>query len=263
MTERQPTNDDIRRSWDALATTWDRHMEAGETWQQRLIQPAVERVLELRGGERVLEIACGNGEFARRMQSLGASVVATDFSERMLEHARARGGDIDYRLVDATDREQLLALAPRGPFDAGVCNMAMMDMREIEPMVSVLSELLAPGRRFVFSIQHPAFNAGGVTRVIEQFDDARGVRRVHSVKVSSYIRPRVGMGVALEHQPEAQWYFDRPISLVFRAFFQCGFVLDALEEPVFAADQVTPGRSSAVFAEVPPVLVARMRRAQV
>jgi ubiquinone/menaquinone biosynthesis C-methylase UbiE len=77
--------DEVRAAWDALANLWDERMQAGRTWQRHLIQPSVERLLQLRPGERVLEIACGNGEFARRMSSLGAHVLASDFSEGMLD----------------------------------------------------------------------------------------------------------------------------------------------------------------------------------
>lgn len=80
MDDPTPTGDQLRASWDALARFWDEQMEAGNTWQRTLIQPALERLLELRAGERVLEIACGNGEFARRMADQGAVVLATDFS---------------------------------------------------------------------------------------------------------------------------------------------------------------------------------------
>src|SRR5262245_53333597 len=110
-------------------------MEAGNTWQRELIQPA---------GERVLEIACGNGELARRMADLGASVLAADFSEGMLERARARGGDIEYRLADATDEAELGALDEAASFDAAVCNMALMDMASIEPFASASARLLRP-----------------------------------------------------------------------------------------------------------------------
>ena len=259
MTDRQPTGDDILRVWNAMAGTWDSHMETGRTWQRRLIAPAVERLLCLQSGERVLDIACGNGEFARRMATLGARVLATDFSEGMLERARAHGGQVDYRLADATDRDQLLGLGTEGPFDACVCNMAIMDIPDLAPMASAARELLRAGGRLVFSTLHPAFNSSAVTRMVEQFDDENGVRRVHSIKVSRYIRPQVGLGVALEGQPEAQWYFDRPISAILGVFFRNGFVLDGVEEPVFDRADVTPGSPSAVFAEIPPVFVARLR----
>ena len=245
--------------WDTLAPFWDEQIQAGNTWQRDLIQPAVERLLGIAPGERVLEIACGNGAFARRMAKLGASVLASDFSGPMLDRARAYGGAVEYRLADATDETALLALGEPASFDAVVCNMAIMDMVEIEPMIAASSKLLRRDGRFVFSILHPAFN-GEATRVVEQADDERGVVRTHSVKVSRYIRPSTQLGVAIEGQPVVQWYFHRPLSGLLRSWFRHGFVVDGIEEPVLAPDDVPPGSTSAVFTEVPPILVARMRR---
>jgi len=259
MSENEPSTEECRRVWDGMASHWDAEMTAGRTWQRSLIQPAVERLLELQPAERILELGCGNGDFARRMATLGAKVLATDFSAVMLERARAHGGDIDYRVADGTSQEQLLGLGAAGSFDACVCNMAIMDMREIEPLASAACRLLRPRGRFVFSIQHPAFNGGGTVRVLEETDDDGGFQLRHSVKVSRYIRPRVARGVALDGQQEPHWYFDRPISAVLKTFFERGFVLDALEEPVFEPAQVERGSPMAVFAELPPVLVARLR----
>jgi 2-polyprenyl-3-methyl-5-hydroxy-6-metoxy-1,4-benzoquinol methylase len=257
--DREALNEEVRASWDAMAAFWDEQMEASETWQRPLIQPAVERLLALEPGERVLEIACGNGEFSRRMAELGGRVLATDFSERMLERARAHGGEVEYRLADATDGSALLALGDPASFDAGVCNMAIMDMVDIEPMVSALASLVRPGGRFVFSTLHPAFNSGETARVLEQFEDERGFVRAAWIKVSSYIRPRTEFGVALEGQPVVQRYFHRPMSLIFGTCFEHGFVLDGMEEPVLESESVRPGSPESVFTEVPGVLVARMR----
>jgi len=256
----EPSGDDVREAWDAMASFWDEQMEAGNTWQRGLIQPSVERLLGLRSGERVLEIACGNGEFSRRMAEVGAEVIATDFSEAMLERARARGGDIRYLLVDGTDERALAALGSPGSFDAIVCNMAIMDMREIDPMASAAAGLVGPGGRFVFSTTHPAFNGNDVARVVEQTEDDTGVVRRYSVKVSGYITPVTGKGVALEGQPVTQWYFHRPISVIFEVFFRHGWVLDGLEEPVLPIERVPDGSTNRIFSELPGVLVARMRR---
>jgi SAM-dependent methyltransferase len=216
-------------------------------------------MLQLRPGERVLELACGNGDFSRRMAELGASVVASDFSPKMVEAARARGGEVDYRIADATDVDQLLSLGRAGEFDAIVSNMAMMDMSEIEPMAEGAATLVKPGGRFVFSTVHPAFNGNETVRMVEQSEDERGVIRRYSVKVSRYIRPSTAKGVALEGQPVTQWYFHRPMKDLIAPFLDHGFVLDGLDEPVLSPDQVRQDSTSAVFVEVPPVLVARMR----
>ena len=255
-----PTGEEIRAAWDANAAYWDEHMEAGRTWQRSLIAPAVEGLLGLSPGERVLELACGNGEFSRRMTELGGRVLATDFSESMLERARARGGGADYRTLDATDAEALGAIGADGPFDAVVCNMAIMDMADVEPLAASLADLLAEGGRFVFSIQHPAFNAGDAVRMIEQRDVETEVVLTHAIKLSSYRSMSAGRGIALKGQPVAQWYFNRPLDDLLRPFFAHGLVLDGLEEPTFDPASLDPARPEFVFTEVPPVLVARLRR---
>lgn len=251
-------NDEVKEAWDALAIFWDERTEAGATWQRHLIQPSVERLLHLKPGERVLEIACGNGGFARRMSELGAHVLATDFSEVMLDRARSHGGGIEYRSVDATDVEALLALGDPKSFDAAVSNMAIMDMEAIDPMVAAAARLLKPSGRFVFSTLHPAFNSGKARPTVE-IDPEGSTAEVYSVKVSSYAQPATGKGVAIVGQPVEQWYFHRPLSKILEPFFAHGFALDALDEPLVDPDQGTPGTPKYVYTQVPGVLVGRMR----
>jgi SAM-dependent methyltransferase len=233
-------------------------MQTGATWQRHVIQPSVERLLRLQPGERVLEIACGNGEFARRMSDLGAHVLATDFSEGMLERARVHGGEVEYWSADATVEEELFALGEPGSFDAVVSNMAIMDMESIEPMVAASAHLLNASGRFVFSMLHPSFNSGDVRPTVELDQEGRGTE-VYSVKVSSYGRPFSGKGVAIPGQPVEQWYFHRPLWMILEPFFERGFVLDGLEEPLVPDPEWKTGRASHVFTQVPGVLVARLR----
>ena len=110
VSDERSLHQEVRSAWDRLAGFWDDRMQAGETWQGNLIHPTVERLLALRPRERVLEIACGTGDFARRMAEVGALVLAVDFSEGMLERARAHGGDVDYAYADATQEQELLKL---------------------------------------------------------------------------------------------------------------------------------------------------------
>ena len=83
-------NEAARDMWDQKASFWDEKMGDGNDFHRLLVSPAVERLLALQPGETVLEIACGNGVFSRRMAQLGVCVLATDFSVQFLERARAR-----------------------------------------------------------------------------------------------------------------------------------------------------------------------------
>jgi SAM-dependent methyltransferase len=220
-------------------------------------------MLAVAPGERVLDIACGNGLYARRLAALGADVTAFDFADEMIARALARpapsGGRIEYRVLDATDEAALLALGERS-FDAAVCMMALFDMAEIRPLMRAVAKLLRPGGRFVFSITHPCFNSSYAVRVAEEEDREGEIVTAYSVKMRGYMTPLAARGAALRGQPKPHVYFDRPLQDVLGAGFAAGLALDVLEERAFpagrpqGADPVSWGSN---FSEFPPVLVGR------
>lgn len=247
------------------AAFWDERMGEGNDFVDVLIWPAVGRLLALQPGERVLDIACGNGLTSRRLAALGAEVTGIDFAEEMIAHACRRTGEhserINYLILDATDEAALLTLGV-GSFDAALCNMALFDMAEIAPVMRALSRLLRPGGRFVFSVIHPCFNSAHVVHVGELEDKEGDIVTVYSVKVYSYMTPTIARGAAMHGQPEPQLYFHRPLQTLLGACFQAGFILDGLEERAFPPDHPqgsTPLSWGGNFSEIPPVLVARAR----
>ena len=69
--------------WDQNAAFWDEYIGEGNHFHNQLIRPTVERLLAIKPGEVVLDVACGNGNFSRRLATLGAEVVAIDFSKNI------------------------------------------------------------------------------------------------------------------------------------------------------------------------------------
>lgn len=255
-------NRESREIWDAKADFWDERMGEGNAFHLQLVGPSSERLLDIQPGERVLDIACGNGQFSRRMASLGATVVATDFSRRFLELARARTTEhadrIEYRHVDATDEVQLLALG-EGRFDAAVCLMALMDIPDIEPLLRALPKLLRPGGRFVFAIPHPCFNSNATRLTLEEEDRGGELVDTYAVKISGYMTIPPGKATGMPGEPHPHYYFDRPISAILNACFRNGFVMTGIEEPTFDGSvSGTRPLSWLSFTNIPPVLAARM-----
>jgi 2-polyprenyl-3-methyl-5-hydroxy-6-metoxy-1,4-benzoquinol methylase len=264
-TDRSQANDAAKRAWDQNARFWDERMGEGNDFVEVLIWPATHRLLGLKPGERVLDIACGTGFSSRRMAAIGANVVACDFSEQMLKHARERSGPlpskIQYSAVDATDYDALLALG-EGTFDAALCNMALFDMAEIGPLMQALSKLLRPGGRFVFSVIHPCFNNPHMSHVAEMEERDGNFVTTYSVKIYGYMSSTIKRGVAMSGQPVEHPYFHRPLSRLLGAGLEAGLVLDALEESAFPREHPhgsTPLSWGGNYSEIPPVLVARMR----
>ena len=61
--------------------------------------------LELRPGDRVLEVGCGTGAITKRLLAAGAHVTALDRSGDMLDAARRRAPGADYRNCDVTSAD--------------------------------------------------------------------------------------------------------------------------------------------------------------
>jgi 2-polyprenyl-3-methyl-5-hydroxy-6-metoxy-1,4-benzoquinol methylase len=256
-------NKKAKKIWETNASFWDKRMGAeGNEWHRMLVEPATLRLLNLKKGERVLDIGCGNGQLARRMVQLGVRVIAFDFCVPFIKIAKSRkyGKKIDYRTIDATKQRDLLSLGKHA-YDAAVCTMALMDMANIEPLLTVLPSLLKAEGRFVFSVMHPCFNAVGMDHVVEFRETKTGaVSKELSIKVKEYSDPCARKGLGIIGQPVEQYYFHRPLNVLLNACFDAGFVLDRIEEPTFA-EPLNPDKawSWSQCNSIPPVLVARMR----
>jgi hypothetical protein len=173
-----------------------------------------------------------------------------------------RQSNIDYGVVDATDREALLGLGA-GAFDGALCNMALMDMAEIEPLMMALTVLLKLGGRFVFSVLHPCFNNPAIVQMGELEDRNGAIVTTYSVKIARYKTPFTQVGFAMHGQPVPHPYFHRPLGLLLAPALSAGLVLDGFEEQAFPPDNsagTTPLSWNGHFSEIPAALIVRLRR---
>lgn len=255
-------------AWEANAEVWDSRMgDNGNDFFNLLCWPSLASLLDAGPGQHILDIACGNGLTSRRLAALGAQVSAFDFSESLIEKAKARSTSlhaqrlISYYIIDATNEQELLSLGEQ-TFDAALSNMALFDMADIEPLFRMLPKLLKPAGKFVFSLTHPAFNNASTVHVVEEVDDQGVIKTVYSVKNSRYMTPYQAKGLALLSQPKPQMYFERPLQYYLNLGFQNGFVLDGFEERAFPPEhpQTSPLGWGGKFSELPPALVARFRK---
>ena len=229
--------------WDKNADFWNQKMgERGNRWHLELVAPATIELLGLLPGNKLLDVGCGNGLFARNMHRKGISMTAFDFSAKTIQHAKSYGEEeINYQVLDATDGDDLLSLGD-SVFDGAVANMVLQDMPKVEVLLRGLSKILKPKGVFVFSIPHPCFHAEGNTKMVDD-----------KIIVSDYHRSKVEMGVAIDGQPQLQYYWHRTIAEYCKIGVDNGFVIDGIIEPVFHNSKTT------IFSKIPPVMVTRMR----
>lgn len=252
--------DDSLASWDENAEYWDDYMgEKSNRWHRELIRPNTEKLLEIKEGQTVLDVACGNGNFSKRLAELGANVIAFDYSPKMIERAKSRCKDylIGFKVKDATNYDSLIELGIER-FDSAVANMALMDIADITSLVKALQKLLKPNGCFVFSIPHPCFQPPNVRKICEVEDIGGVVVSRKSVQISKYLNPEVFENLGIKGQPTPHLIFHRPISYYSNLFFESKFMLDGIVEPTF--EDAKKDYYKFDWHEIPPVIILRFRK---
>src|SRR5215470_659848 len=119
--------------------------------------PALRALLPDLHGHKVLDLGCGFGWFCRWARTQGAAeVVGVDVSEKMLARARAGSSDAAITYLRA-DMEQLALSA--ASFDLIYSSLALHYVEHLGVLMAEVHRALAPGGRFVFSVEHPVFTA--------------------------------------------------------------------------------------------------------
>ena len=119
--------------------------------------------LAVQPGERVLDLATGTGEVARRVARLGATVSAIDIAGPMLEKARASAaeeglpitfelGDVEYLPYDD------------GIFDVLLSNFGVVFAPDHANVASELARVARPGGRIGFTAWKPNSKLGELYR---------------------------------------------------------------------------------------------------
>ncbi|MCJ8010785.1 class I SAM-dependent methyltransferase [Paenibacillus sp. KQZ6P-2] len=260
MSEWKELIEESKQRWEENAYIWDDYMgNESNRFHRELIRPFTEELLHIEKGIKVLDIACGNGNFSRRLIELGADVTAFDFSSKLIEKAKLRTKDmnnITYHVIDATDYESIISLGKQN-FDRAVANMALMDIADVTPLVRALSEVLKPGGIFVFSITHPCFQTPGMRKVQETEDVNGRVITRNSIQTFDYLNSGSYEALAIRDQPISHFMFHRTFSYYFHLFFSSGFVLDGFSEPSFKKEEEN---SRFDWYDIPPVAIFRFKK---
>ncbi len=218
-------------TWDDLAEWYDRKQgEDGDLWHRALIDPALlRRVGDVRGRD-VLDLGCGNGYLARRLQRSGARVTGIDRSRGMVEAARRHEAalPLGIRYLEA-DAGSLGALPSRS-FDLVLANMVLMDLADPAAALREVGRLLRAFGRFVASTDHPCFGGDAGARWIREGSAGKEsvARRIDRYR-GTFDDPGVWNGP--EGRTMSTPAYHRPLSWYADRLREAGLAITALDEP--------------------------------
>ena len=141
----------VERMFDRIASRYDgmnRLITFGidRSWRRRAIA-----ALELRGGERVLDLGCGTGDLARAAAERGAVPVGLDVAARMLALAARRGPALAW----VRGEGEVLPFATAA-FDAIVTGFALRNLVDPRRTLAECARILrAGGRLAILEVDEP------------------------------------------------------------------------------------------------------------
>ncbi|MFA4906517.1 MAG: class I SAM-dependent methyltransferase [Candidatus Margulisiibacteriota bacterium] len=211
-------------SWNKVSSWYDRLVgEKGSDYHQNVIIPGALAMLDPQRGEKILDVACGQGVFTRCLREGGAEVTGIDSARGLIRAAQKRSSDIKYLTGDATD----LRMFQNGSFDAVSCIMAIMNIDPLDAAVKEMSRVLKKDGRLLLVLNHPCFR---IPRQSGWAFDAE--RKLQFRRIDSYMSTqKIPIKMHPGYDPSIEtWTFHRPLSRYFKTLAENGLVVDQLEE---------------------------------
>lgn len=226
--------------WSPVANWYDDLVgETGSEFHREVVLPRTLKLLDALPGQRVLDVACGQGVLCRLLASKGIDATGIDAARELIERAREMSKPTlasdaslklsiglvapKYFLGDARE----LGFLPESSFDAGACVLAIQNIHPIAPVFAGAARVLKPGGKFVLVMAHPCFR--GAKETHWGWDDGA---KVQYRRVDKYLLPRKAPIYAHPGKKDGAytWTFHKPIEDYVKASAKAGLFIDAIEE---------------------------------
>jgi demethylmenaquinone methyltransferase/2-methoxy-6-polyprenyl-1,4-benzoquinol methylase len=138
--------DEVATMFDDVAPKYDVVNDVLSMGQTRRWRKVVVEAMDVRAGQRVLDLAAGTGTSSEPYADAGIDVVACDFSLGMLKVGKRRRPDIDFIAGDATK----LPFADN-TFDASTISFGLRNVNEPKKALAEMLRVTKPGGKLVIA----------------------------------------------------------------------------------------------------------------
>jgi SAM-dependent methyltransferase len=196
--------------WESSAQAWiDSVGERGDWGRQHVLDPVMLSRVSAGRFANALDVGCGEGRFCRMLKAAGVEATGIDPTPALLDVARKRDPDGDYRLGRAEQLE-----FPDASFDLVVSYITLVDIPDFRTAIREMARVLRPG--------------GFISACCDQgwVKDEQG-RYLH-FPVDNYLRE---FPLWLEWSGIRVVNWHRPLTAYMNAFLEAGLALKFFSEP--------------------------------
>lgn len=178
----------------------------------------------IRKGERVLDLACGQGFFTRAFHLVGAEVAGVDISSELVERAKKQSPkEVRYFVRSADD----LAVFQDNYFEKITIVLALQNIEAPHKVFKECSRILAPKGSLYLVLNHPAFRIPKASSWGFDEESKTQYRRIdrylsESKELIDMNPSKPGTATTIS--------FHRPLQYYFKVLANAGFAVARLEE---------------------------------
>jgi len=192
---------------------WSSTYDQDRNLTRDLDQTITRNVLANLRCKSVLEIGCGTGKNTALLAQIGERVYALDFSETMVEKAKAkvRAGNVSFVVGDLKRRWPCNERA----VDLVACNLVLEHIEELAPVFFEANRVLVTGGRFFISELHPFRQYQGTKANFQRDQKKTEIEAfVHHLSDFTEAAARAGLSVANMNEWWHEEDRDKPPRLI-------------------------------------------------
>ena len=236
MVAQKPTKKAKSTSWGGVAHWYDTLLAGDDTYQAKVILPNLLRAMSDKkgspttfegkslAGNKVLDLACGQGFFARAFFQEGADTTGVDLGKQLILIAKKESPkEIKYFPHSAED----LSLFEDHSFDKIAIVLAIQNIEAPHKVFKECVRVLKPHGKLFIVLNHPAFRVPKASAWGYDEEAKTQYRRVDSYMSESKVE--IEMNPSKRGGPTTV-SFHRPLQYYFKTLANSGFVVARLEE---------------------------------
>lgn len=216
------------KGWNEVASWYDKLVGVdGSDYHRNVILPSVMKALHLKGGEKVLDLCCGQGVLVPHLIKEGVGeVLGVDASEQLIAVAKKRyDGEKSVRFIvgDACETGSWAD----STFDRAACVMAVHDVADAGGLFRNLEAALKSGGEAVIAMMHPCFRIPRESHwgwdADQKFQFRRLDRYGKALEITIETRPG-------QKTDERTTFYHRPLAEILSEVGKAGLCTVACEE---------------------------------
>lgn len=228
-------------SWESSSSWYDKVVgPKGHYYHQQVVLPGTLRLLQIKSGGRLLDLACGQGILARALPK-GVDYFGVDASLSLIQKAKAlspRGSNHAFAVHDLSAPLQL----KEKPFSHAACLLALQNIEDPLTVLRSAAACLAPEGTLVLVLNHPCF------RIPRQsqwgVDEKKKLQYRRMDAYLGHLKVPIQTHPSMQQDSPTTWSFHRPLSAYSALLKEAGFVITALEE--WCSDKLSTGKHAAM-----------------